>query len=153
MRCNGLHCEGCGHGGGAAGAVIALLVIIALALRKAWPAIVSAVEIAAWTVAGVTGAAIVITGGVLAVRAVRRRRARRMLVYQPGAVVWVVDEVQQMTRPLPAGERPVFGKTMPAGTGLGRPAFGEIERPRPQPSRWPLPGWSIGGDGDESRPR
>ena len=40
MRCNGLHCEGCGHGGGAAGAVIALLVIIALALRKAWPAIV-----------------------------------------------------------------------------------------------------------------
>ena len=76
MKCNGLHCEGCGHGGGgAAGAVIALLVIIALALRKAWPAIVSAVEIAAWTVAGVTGAAIVITGMVLTVRGVRRVRS------------------------------------------------------------------------------
>ena len=74
MSCKGLHCAGCGNGGGgAAGAVIALLVIIALALRKSWPAIVSAVEIAAWTVAGVTGAAIVITVGVLTVRAVRRR--------------------------------------------------------------------------------
>ena len=95
MRCNGLHCEGCGHGGGAAGAVIALLVIIALALRKAWPAIVSAVEIAAWTVAGVTGAAIVITAGVLTTRAVRRRRARRALVYRHGQpFVVVVDEAQ-----------------------------------------------------------
>ncbi len=55
--CKGLHCDGCGGGGGV-GAVIALLVIIALALRAAWPTIVSAVEIAAWTVAGVTGTAV-----------------------------------------------------------------------------------------------
>ena len=79
MGCKGLHCDGCNHGGGPAAAVIALLVIIALGLRAAWPQIVHAVEIAAWTVAGVTGAAIVITGTVLTVRAVRRVRARRAL--------------------------------------------------------------------------
>ena len=148
MRCNGLHCEGCGHGGGAAGAVIALLVIIALALRKAWPAIVSAVEITAWTVAGVTGAAIVITGGVLTARALRRRRARRALVYRPGQpFVVVVDEVQSL-----------FTQQFPPS---GRPASGQIEPPSAQSPRWPVTGWWydgeqlrpwIGGDGDE-RPR
>ena len=77
MSCKGLHCDGCGGGGGAAAAVIALLVIIALGLRKAWPEIVHMAEIAAWTVAGVTGGVIVITGGVLTVRVARRVRARR----------------------------------------------------------------------------
>jgi hypothetical protein len=150
MRCNGLHCEGCGHGGGsAAGAVIALLVIIAVALRKAWPAIVSAVEIAAWTVAGVTGAAIVITGGVLTARALRRRRARRALVYRPGQpFVVVVDEAQSW-----------FAHQFPPA---GRPVSGEIEPPSAQSPRWPVTGWRsggeelrprIGGDGDERRPR
>jgi hypothetical protein len=149
MRCNGLHCEGCGHGGGAAGAVIALLVIIALALRKSWPAIVSAVEIAAWTVAGVTGAAIVITAGVLTTRAVRRRRARRALVYRHGQpFVVFVDEAQTW-----------FAQQVPAA---GRPASGEIEPPFTPSPRWPVTGWRpdgrelrprIGGDGDERRPR
>jgi hypothetical protein len=150
MGCKGLHCEGCSHGGGsAAGAVIALLVIIALALRKAWPEIVSAVEIAAWTVAGVTGAAIVITAGVLTVRALRRRRARRALIYRPGQpFVVVVDEVQSLfTQPLPPS---------------GRPASGQIEPPSAQSPRWPVTGWwhdgehlrpRTGGDGDERRPR
>ena len=139
MGCKGLHCEGCGHGGGAAAAVIALLVIIALALRKAWPAIVSAVEIAAWTVAGVTGAAIVITGGVLTARAVRRHRARRALIYRPGQpFMVVVDEAQSLfPRPLP-----------PAG----RPASGQIEPPSDaRPGRWPVTGWLA--DGEELRPR
>src|SRR5216683_224804 len=79
MGCKGLHCDGCGHGGGGAAAVIALLVIIAVALRKAWPQIVHAVDIAAWTVAGITGAAILITGGVLTARAVRGSRARHAI--------------------------------------------------------------------------
>ena len=74
MGCKGLHCDGCGNGGGPAAAVIALLVIVAVAARKVWPEIVHAVEIAAWTVAGVTGAVIVITGAVLTVRVARQVR-------------------------------------------------------------------------------
>ena len=79
MGCKGLHCDGCGHGGGPAAAVIALLVIVAVAARKVWPDIVHGLEITAWTVAAVTGAAILITGTVLTVRTVRRVRARRAL--------------------------------------------------------------------------
>jgi hypothetical protein len=139
-----LHCEGCGRGGGAAGAVIALLVIIALALRRSWPAIVSAVEIAAWTVTGLTGAAIVITCGVFITKAVRRRRARRALVYRPSQpFVVVADEAQTwLARQFPAARRP---------------ASGEIEPPPDAPG-WPVTSWHpgeelrprIGGDGDES---
>jgi hypothetical protein len=80
MGCKGLHCDGCNHGGSPAGpaaAVLALLVIVAVAAREVWPKVVHAVEIAAWTVAGITGAAIVITATVLTVRAVRQARARR----------------------------------------------------------------------------
>ena len=147
MKCNGLHCDGCGHGGGAAGAVIALLVIIALTLRKTWPAIVSAVEIAGWTVAGLSGAAILVTGGVLTTGAVRRRRARRALAYRPGRpFVVVVDEAQGLYTQLPADMWPVPG---------------QIEPP-PAAPRWPVTGWQIdgtelhpriGGDGDERSPR
>jgi hypothetical protein len=79
MGCKGLHCDGCHHGSpaGPAAAVLALLVIVAVGARAAWPKVVNAVEIAAWTVTGVTGAAIVLTGTVLTVRGVRRVRARR----------------------------------------------------------------------------
>ena len=138
--CKGLHCEGCGHGGGPAGAVIALVVIIALAARAAMPAIVSAVEIAAWTVAGVTGVAVVVTGGVLTAKAVRRRRAREALTYRP-AQPYIVVEAQNIRLPR-------------------RPAPGEIEPP--DTPRWPVTGWQpsgweprppIGGDGDERRRR
>ena len=79
MGCKGLHCGGCHGGGGPAAVVIALLVIIAVAARKAWPQIVHAAEIAAWTVAGITGAAIVVTGGVLTARVARSYRARRAM--------------------------------------------------------------------------
>ncbi len=140
MNCKGIHCQGCGHGGGAAGgagAVIALVVIVALALRKAWPAIVSAVEITAWTVAGITGAAIVITVGVLTVRALRRRAIRRAAA---GRRSPVVIEGTQLYPPLPPAGRPALGAPRPAG---GR--------------AWLLPGWRdeirprIGGDNDEHR--
>jgi len=133
--CKGLHCAGCGHGGGPAAAVVALVVMVALALRKAWPAIVSGLEIAAWTVAAVAGTALVITGTALAVRAVRRHRARRAVAYRPGVVI-------------PAAR--VTGH--PIGPAAGRPALGQPRRP--EPGRWPLPGrWeqtsSPGGDGDD----
>ena len=101
------------------------------------------VEIAAWTVAGVTGAAIVITGTVLTVRVVRRVRARRALRQATYHVAPVIPAVRLTDRS--AIDRPEW----PA---LGQP-------PRRQPGAWPLPGrWEeerpwIGGDGDEHRPR
>ena len=141
MGCKGLHCDGCGHGsGGPAAAVIALLIIVAVAAREVWPKIVEAVEIAAWTVAGVTGAAILATGTVLTVRVARRVRARRAarVTYHVTPVIPAV----RLTGP-PAIDRPE------------RPALGQA----PQSGAWPLPGWRedirprIGGDSDERRPR
>jgi hypothetical protein len=137
MNCNGIHCPGCGHGGGAAGggmaAVIALVVIVALALRKAWPAIVTAVEITAWTVAGICGAAVVITAGVLIVRAARRRAAtaRRSPVVIQGT---------RLYPPLPPAARP--GLEPPRSRAAG---------PWPLPGRWEEIGPRTGGDGDEHR--
>lgn len=119
--CKGLHCEGCGHGGGPAAAIVALVVIVALALRKAWPAIMSALEIAAWTLAAVTGATIAVTCTVLAVRAVRKHRARRAVAYRPGVVIPAARVV----------ERPI-------GPAAGRAALGQPRRSQPGP--WPLPG-------------
>jgi hypothetical protein len=143
MGCKGLHCDGCGHGGGPAAAVIALLVIVAVAARKVWPEIVHAVEIAAWTVAGVTGAAILVTGGVLTARTIRRCRARRA-IRQATYHATVIPAARLIERH--AIDRPAE-----------RPALGPP--PRRQPGAWPLPGWwqdvrpRIGGDGDEQRPR
>ena len=143
MSCKGLHCDGCGGGGGAAAAVIALVVIMAVAARKVWPEIVSAVQIAAWTVAGVTGAIILITGGILTTRVVRRCRARRAIrqATYHATVIPAARLIERLTIDPPAG----------------RPALSQP--PRRQPGTWPLPGWwedirpRIGGDGDEYRPR
>jgi hypothetical protein len=143
MGCKGLHCDGCNPGGGPAAAVIALLVIVAVAAREVWPKVVHAVEIAAWTVAGVTGAAIVITGTVLTVRVTRRVRARRALRQATYHVTPVIPAVR-LTEPT-AIDRPE------------RPALGQP--PQHRPGAWPLPGWwedirpRIGGDGDEHRSR
>jgi hypothetical protein len=141
MSCKGLHCDGCG-GGGAAGAVIALLVIIAVAMRKAWPEIVRVVEVTAWTVAGITGTVIVVTCGVLTVRVICRRRARRAMRQVPYRAT--VIPAARLSGP-PTIDRP-------ARLALGQP------RPRAAGS-WPLPGWweelrpRVGGDSDEHHPR
>ena len=142
MGCRGLHCDGCGHGGGPAAAVLALLVIVAVAAREVWPKVVHAVEIAAWAVAGITGAAIVITGAVLTVRVARRVRARREL-RQVTYHATVIPPVRLTG--LPAIDRPE------------RPALGQA--PRHRPGAWPLAGrWEnirpgTGGDRNDRRPR
>ncbi len=121
MGCGGMHCDGCGHGGGAgpAGAVVVLLLFIAVGLRKVWPELVSALEIIGWTLAGIAGAVIVVTGTVVTVRVARARRSRR-----PG---------QQITLRLyrPSGKRITPGRTVPGtvlgarpGKSGGRPAIG-----------------------------
>ncbi len=144
MGCKGLHCDGCNHGSGAAAAAVtALLVIVAVAAREAWPKVVHAAEIAAWTAAGVTGAAIVITGMVLTVRRVRRVRARRAPRQATYRVAPVIPAVR-LTEPA-AIDRP------------GRRALGQP--PQHRPGAWPVPGRRedirprIGGNGDEHRPR
>ena len=139
MNCNGMHCQGCGHGGGAAGgagAVIALVVIVALALRKAWPGIVSAVEVTAWTVAGLAGAVLVTTGGVLAVRAARRRARRATTGRRSGVPV----EGMRLYPPLPPAGRPALGPARSPG-GRAWPLPTRLHEIRPQ----------IEGDGDEHR--
>jgi hypothetical protein len=129
MGCKVLHCDGCGYGGVPAAAVIALVVIVALALHKAWPAIVAALEIAAWTVASACGAALAVTAGVLAVRMARRHRARRAALYRPGPVLPAVRLVAEHIES-PA-ERPAIARRQAA---------------------WPLAGWweeigpQAGGD-------
>jgi hypothetical protein len=132
MGCKGLHCDGCGHGGGPAAAVVALVVIVALALRKAWPAIVSALEIAAWTVAAVSGAAIAVTAGVVAVRMARRRRARRAVIYRPGPVIPAVRLVAEHIDP-PA-QRPAIGRPGQYEAGAW-PLRGWWQEIRPRPAR------------------
>jgi hypothetical protein len=149
MGCKGLHCDGCNRGGGGpAAAVIALLVIVAVAAREVWPKVVHAVEIAAWTVAGLTGAAIVITGTVLTVRVVRRVRARRALRQVARQVHAVYD----------ATVIPAVRLTDPSA--IDRPGWPALGQPSQHRSgAWPLPGWwedirpRIGGDSDEHHRR
>lgn len=154
MGCQGLHCDGCDHGsgGGPAAAVIVLLIFIAVGVRAAWPQIVHAAEIAAWTMAGIAGTAVTVTGAVLTVRAVRRARARRQLA-QPAYRVTPVIPAAHLTDP-PAIDRPRFGDITPGVVLPERPAFGETAPTQLPSSRWPLPGWweelrpRIGGDSD-----
>lgn len=142
MGCKGLHCDGCQHGSpaGPAAAVLVLLVIVAVAAREVAPKLVHALEIAAWTAAGIIGAALVITSTVLTVRVTRRVRARR-----------AARQVTYHARIIPA--EPLSRSATDRTTG--RPAL----RQPPRRTTWPLPGWwedvrpTIGSDGDESRPR
>ena len=123
---------------------LALLVIIAVGAREVWPKVVHAVEIAAWTVAGIIGAAIVVTGTVLTVRVVRRvraRRAARQVTYHitprhPGRAPDRPPAIDQ--------RRAARARPAPAAPARGVAAArrgGKSIRPR------------IGGDGDEHRPR
>jgi hypothetical protein len=131
MDCKGLHCDGCRHGGtGGAGAVIALIVIVALALHKT---VVSAAEIAGYTVAAVTGTAILVTGTVLTVRGLRRRARRAAACRAP----IVINAVRVHDRPLPPDRRAVDA---PRDTGT-----------------WPFATWRdgtgspMGSDGNDRR--
>jgi hypothetical protein len=70
--------------------VVVLALFIAVGLHKFWAPIVSALEIAAWTLVSVAGTTAVVTVTVLTTPAVRARRARRQPApvtageYRPG---------------------------------------------------------------------
>jgi hypothetical protein len=126
-NCKGLHCEGCGDGGpgGALAAIAVVLVlasIIVAAVRAAWHDIVTAAEIAAYTVVSIAGVAALTGAGWCAIR-IRRHvlqaRARR-----------ISPQVRAVITDVKAG-RPVVIPERPA-----RPA---IDAPPARPA-WPLPG-------------
>jgi len=72
MGCHGLHCDGCRHGGGPAGAAVVLLVFIAVAVRAEWHAIAAAAEVIAWCLLGSAAAAGAVTAAMLTGRVIRR---------------------------------------------------------------------------------
>jgi hypothetical protein len=156
MGCKGLHCDGCHHGSpaGPAAAVLALLVIVAVAARGAWPKVVHAVEIAAWTMSGVTGAAIVITGTVLTVRGVRRARARRAARQVTYHIAPVIPAARRTEPPaIDRAERPAWLY----GSGCCQnwtPEHGcSSHTGRPAMSCKRVRSGQTGGGSDEHRPR
>ena len=156
MGCKGLHCDGCNHGSpaGPAAAVLALLVIVAVGAREAWPKVVHVVEIAAWTVAGVTGAAIVITGTVLTVRVVRRVRARRaapQVTYHIAPRIPAARRTGPPPSSSPGGPR---GCTARGAARTGLPSTGAQVTPAARPCRCKrVRDGRTGGGTDEHRPR
>lgn len=121
-KCPGLHCPGCGEGGGCSVGFAVLVLVVAAAVHAAWHtviaiwrAVVTALEIAAYTLVSLAGLAVVaglVYGGYRVNRALRRRAAAR-----PLRVVSV---------------RPVADKVV----------SGEIEAPRTVPPGWP-DSWPI----------
>jgi hypothetical protein len=129
-KCGGLHCPGCGDGGGGGliagviGLVVVVVVIRAVlgAVAAAFLAIVPALEIIGYTLASIVGLAAVsgaVYGGYRLHRAYRRRAALR-----PVRVVSV--------RVVPADD----------SAPVTRGAAGALEEARPVPLGWPA-SWPL----------
>jgi hypothetical protein len=129
-KCTGLHCNGChGHaaGKGGAGATVALLALIGLAVTRE-PKVVHALEIIGYIAAATAGAAIVGTLAFFIIRANRRRRAAAQIAeaYTLSAVV---------VRPAPPTlnipyRAPAIESARPAVTWLKRTSRPAIGKPR-----------------------
>ena len=74
-NCPGLHCPGCGDGGGLA-VVLVVLTVVAAVIRAIWHTLVEVAEIAAFTVLGAAGLAAVTGIAWLAYRARQDRPGR-----------------------------------------------------------------------------
>jgi hypothetical protein len=112
--CSGLHCPGCGDGGGGAlVAAVVILAIIAAVIHAIWHTLVEIAEIAAWTVLGIAGVAAAAGIGYAALRVRASVTSRRAA---PRAVI--IGEVTRGS---------ISGGHAPA-----------IEPPRH--TGWPLPG-------------
>lgn len=132
-RCGGLHCPGCGNGGGGGliAGVIALVVVAAViraalgAVAAAFRAIVPALEIAALTLVSLAGLAAVsgaVYGGYRVNRALRRRAAARPLRVVSVHPVTEAGTAEPVARPVVSGA---------------------LEPPRPAPSGWSA-SWRAG---------
>lgn len=127
-NCGGLHCDGCGHGGGPAGlaACVALILLIIVGVGRAvWRGVshgaVAAAEVVA--VVAVSGAGLVAVGG-LAVLGVRVRR--RMLARQSPMPYTVTA---RPGRQVPDGPRPGLagpGRVLLGVDSAGRPVYADL---------------------------
>ena len=124
MSCKGLHCPGCGDGGGGLAVVgLIALAVVAAVVYHFRHIIELVLEVIFWTIVG--GLAVTAAGGLvyagLRIRASVRAR-------QPRAVIPARAEVVRL--------------------GVERTGVPAIEAPRPRAASWPLPGqW------DEIKPR
>lgn len=82
MGCEGLHCPGCGHGGGKLAALVVVLVFIGGAAWRVRHGIETGLQIAMWTLVGAVSLAVI--GG--AVYVAMRVRARQLEVRAPHTV-------------------------------------------------------------------
>jgi hypothetical protein len=128
-KCPGLHCPGCGDGGGGLAVVLVVLAVIAAAGYHVRHGIETGLEIVMWSIVGAAGLAV--AGGLvyagLRIRASVRAR-------QPRTVIPARAEIVQLRAEL-----------------FDPPA---IEAPRPRAASWPLPGqWDeINPSTERSRP-
>ena len=112
-RCPGLHCPGCGDGGGGLIAVLVALAVLVAVLHAIWHTLVEAAEIAALTVLSFAGLTAIAGLGYAALRIRARVASSRGKQLIPARA-----EVIQ----------------------LGPPGRDAIEAPPPRPDSWPLPG-------------
>jgi hypothetical protein len=131
-RCPGLHCPGCGDGGG--GALIAVLIALAVTgaiIRAIWHTLVEVAEITAFTVLG--AAALAAAAGLVYV-ALKVREATRA----------------RHDRPIAFRVVSVAAEASPRALGSSQPRTAAIEPPKN--ASWPLPGqWEeIPTDTDRS---
>jgi hypothetical protein len=131
-KCPGLHCDGCGHGGGPPGLAVALLIVVVIAAGTAaghavWHGIVTALEIAGYTLASVAGLAALGCLSYGGYRVYRWHAARRPIA--PARVVSVQIDSPRAGVP-------------------GWPVRGALEASPVRPAGWPLLGeWDEAAGG------
>lgn len=133
--CKGMHCHGChshdhGHGPNQLTLGVALLAFVSFAALREAPKVIHILEIVGYTVAAVSGTAIVGTLTFFIVRAIRRRRAatRALKPYDVPAVVirMATPELDSTgrTRTIESGRL----ATRWLGRNTSRPALGKPRR-------------------------
>ena len=134
--CKGMHCHGCrshdrGHGPNQLALGVALLAFVAFAALREAPKVIHILEIVGYTVAAVSGTAIVGTLTFFIVRVIRRRRAtaRALKSYDvPAVVVRLAPPTLDnsgRTQAIESGR----SVTRWLGRNTSRPALGKLRRP------------------------
>ncbi len=107
MSCKGLHCPGCGDGGGLAAIVLAVVIVAALIARPVIAAadavlrvVIDVLEVTAIILASAAGLALIVTVAVAACR-IRAGRPARLRV-----VSWAIRPAQPLTAPRTPVEAP-----------------------------------------------
>jgi hypothetical protein len=127
MKCEGLHCPGCGdHGGGELVALVVIVAIIGAVVHAIWHTIIEAAEIVALVLVSAAGLGLAAGGIYLAVRI----RARQLEA--------------RARRPVPARAQVIRLGVLPERNAIGAPAprlttadestaYTRVNRPSGQP--------------------